>query len=876
MADKSQNITINYKFNTAELDRANAILNRANQASNNLQQSGQKAGQGISQGFNQARKSIASMEIELARLKTIIQTSSDPKRVAELSKEYKILKTQIDAANKAAFETPKALKNTQQSAQSLTQTFGGLYTAVKLFLTAGIVKEVFDLTLGMATLSGNVEGVERAFQRQVPNSVSLLDDLTRATNGAVGELDLMQKTLQAKNLGIPVQNLATFFEFAAVRAQQTGVSVDYLTESIVNGLGRKSTRVLDNLGISATRIKDEFHGVSLEQLSVAEVSQGVANIIGEEMGKMGGYVETAATKVEQLGVSFQKLKEEASKAFSGEGGLIDFMKQYTDSFGLAFEAVNKGISVEELANQKRIEAIALISEREYAQRVLNGTEEENIKSIEDEIAALTKELGTWAKMRKAAQERIDSLNEEKIALGEKLDTQKISREEAYREFRNIEELLVVEAKRRDARKEDISIDQEILKLLQGRLAAIKQIDDAETKSTGIIERQKAEIERIQQLIETTNNASDLSSIDGGVVKVGKLIKELELAQAVLADYQHAFNDIDIKPFEIKVKDATKAISNFVGTVNDAQGLGPLFSDEWLKEPDESILEGTIRRIQQSLNRLAEANPVTFPGVTVAQPEPSFWSELGQTFTDNWRDIVSDAVDIQANFINDVLNVELDNMKNQISVLRAYYDEQELLAGDNERKKKELRLKEEREIAQIQKRLFEKEKSTRRAQAVIDGAAGVIKAFATAPNIYVAIIQAALVAAETIAQIRVINKATSGYAKGVIDLKGPGTGTSDSIPANLSRGESVMTAWETRHAGDVLKDIRAKKLDNKVLKELRQGRTPIQHSDFKDKGIIDAIKSIPQVDVIEQSGIVYRVEKMTDTYFRKIRAKSTRL
>lgn len=37
----------------------------------------------------------------------------------------------------------------------------------------------------------------------------------------------------------------------------------------------------------------------------------------------------------------------------------------------------------------------------------------------------------------------------------------------------------------------------------------------------------------------------------------------------------------------------------------------------------------------------------------------------------------------------------------------------------------------------------------------------------------------------------------GYKDGVIDLQGPGTGTSDAIPARLSKGETVMTADETK-------------------------------------------------------------------------------
>jgi hypothetical protein len=60
-----------------------------------------------------------------------------------------------------------------------------------------------------------------------------------------------------------------------------------------------------------------------------------------------------------------------------------------------------------------------------------------------------------------------------------------------------------------------------------------------------------------------------------------------------------------------------------------------------------------------------------------------------------------------------------------------------------------------------------------------------------------------VGATTAAQIAAIRSqkppAAPGFAKGVIDLNGPGTETSDSIPARLSRGESVITANGTNFA-----------------------------------------------------------------------------
>ena len=51
-----------------------------------------------------------------------------------------------------------------------------------------------------------------------------------------------------------------------------------------------------------------------------------------------------------------------------------------------------------------------------------------------------------------------------------------------------------------------------------------------------------------------------------------------------------------------------------------------------------------------------------------------------------------------------------------------------------------------------------------------------------------------------------------YAKGVIDLSGPGTGTSDSIPAFLSAGESVMTAKQTKKHKDLLYAIKNDSVD----------------------------------------------------------------
>lgn len=772
------------------------------------------------------------MQTELARLKSSLETSTNPKRVAELSAQFKALNTQLELAKKNAFALKPAMDQSAKSTQSVASQFGGLVSAVKTFIGFQIARKVGEIAVEAAVLSGNVEGVQRAFARAIPNAVQHLNGLREATHGTIGDLVLMQRTLQAKNLGIPVQELAGLFEFATIRAQQTGQSVDSLVDDIVNGLGRKSTRVIDNLGISASRIKDEFKGVSLETLSVAEVTKGVGNIIREEMQKMGDYVDTSATKVSMLTTGWEKLRQEVAKRITGDGGFIDFLNTVVDYYGRLYEAKNKDLTITELNNQKRLESLALISDESFAIHALTGSREENIKTIEKEIERLTSELGAYAKERQTAVDRINILRDE-------FEARKKINGDSYLARVEFEKQLKVQEKLRDAKKEDISLDQEILKLLQGRLAAMKQVDDQEVVSTGIIERKQAEIERLEEAIKKTNDPADLG-------RWGKLTMALEIARAELGDLQRAFSEgIDPKKLDMDLKTAEHSLTNF-GT--------------------------SIKRMEDQLAELANMAPVP-PPETVAKLD-SIWSELGKTWKENWRELTSASVDWQANVINSAIDVQRQNLQAELSMLKDHYQQRQALAGDNARAQSELRIKEEREVAKVQRRMFEKDKELRRSQVVVDGAAGVVKAFATAP-FYLALAQSLVIAATVTAQLRNINKEQPRFAEGVIDLKGPGSTTSDSIRAMLSKGESVMTAKETRSSMGILKAIRNNELDDQILKRLHVTNNGVVMKDnSKDlHEIRDAIKATPQTDVVRQANTLYEAKTHGDRLYRKYRRKS---
>lgn len=175
-----------------------------------------------------------------------------------------------------------------------------------------------NFALEVSKIAEEAEGVRIAFKQIA--SPDTLDNLRNATRGTVNDLELMRNAVIANNLGLPLESLADLFEFASRRAQQTGESVQFLVDSIVKGIGRKSPLILDNLGISATRLKENLGGAAAETASTFEYANAVAKIAQEEMVKMGDYVETTKDKQAQLTAEWDNAK-------IGMGNFVNQIKQ---------------------------------------------------------------------------------------------------------------------------------------------------------------------------------------------------------------------------------------------------------------------------------------------------------------------------------------------------------------------------------------------------------------------------------------------------------------------------------------------------------------------------------------------------------------------
>ena len=139
-------------------------------------------------------------------------------------------------------------------------------------------------------MSREAEGVKAAFDRL--NQPGLLDNLREATHGTVNDLELMKQAVKFDNFNLSLEQMGTFLAFAQQQAKDTGQDVNYLVDSIVTGLGRKSLPILDNLGLSAEEIRNRMK-------ETGDMTTAVADIIQERMEAAGGYVETAADRAAQ-------------------------------------------------------------------------------------------------------------------------------------------------------------------------------------------------------------------------------------------------------------------------------------------------------------------------------------------------------------------------------------------------------------------------------------------------------------------------------------------------------------------------------------------------------------------------------------------------
>lgn len=772
MAERTVNVTINYKVNTAEVQKAQAASVAAQKATDQLRKSTEEYGKAVT------------------------------------------------SANKQA----------ASSTQSVAAEFNNLYTSVKLILTAGIAREVLNISLNMAKLSGQVDGVSRAFQR-LPNATLLLNDLRKATHGTVTDLELMQKTLMAQNYKIPLQNLGTLLEFAAVKAQQTGQEVNHLVDFIVTGIGLRSIKRLDDLGFTGARVKEALGGLTLQAASMGQVMEAVTKLMNEDLQKTGGFANTSKTQVEQLERKWHELNVTVSE-FGTQPGLLKFYDFVLTNFTAGVKSLLGGSRA---VADEQAKAMAVIDVQSTKERLLT---KEILADKQKTFDVIQQEANT-------RQQLIGRNNDELAILKEKFFT--ITDSGKMMSHSQVAEL--------DRIKEQISFYgfknvqlAESIKILNEFNQSLGLNTSEEEKNLGIVQAKRAEIEKIQEQIETT--------ADSGFLK--RLNQDLKVAQAELKELLSEFSLTTQKALGDKDKGLSIPINLDL-------------KDPVTGEVKKFDVDNIIKSMESLVNMVPSGKipplvlPVT-PGILLD-------SDLEKAWESNKEEVLNLGLRSAETQINAVLQAEVDGYSQRLQELRNFYDEQQILAGDNKRAKDQLRLEEERETIKLEQARADREKRAAQAGILVNTALAVIKVFAGEGTYVDKIIRAAIVAAEGASQYVIASNARY-YAKGKVNIDGPGTETSDSIPAFLSKGESVITAKATRRSLGLLEAIQANKIDDRILNNIdfSGGR----QQTMSDERIVELLSKIEQKrspDLVQQGRQIYEVHRDKDGNKKFIRSKA---
>lgn len=332
--------------------------NKVRETTAQIQQLNNVGKKGYDELGNRIRSTIGAQEVlnnKLRFFQDALSRAKAPQSFVTLNQKIEETKAALDRLNNAGKKGFDDLGNKIAKADGEGGKFlNTLKSIAAAILAAFSVQMIMSWAKEARTLAANGEGIREAFSKL--GNEKTLDKLRVATRGAVSDVDLMAKALQAKNFKIAPELLAKGLELAGKVSRQTGVDVNYLADSFVTGLGRNSLKILDNLQISQVQLRKEINRTGSVQIAVG-------NIVDEKLKEMGEVQETSADRMAKWATKIANIKEKV-------GQKINFLFNYDSLKEATKDFYETGLSVQNL--QKNISPLLTKFDELSAKAAKNG------------------------------------------------------------------------------------------------------------------------------------------------------------------------------------------------------------------------------------------------------------------------------------------------------------------------------------------------------------------------------------------------------------------------------------------------------------------------------------------------------------------------
>lgn len=454
---------------------------------------------GATNQINEQNRSINSLKVQLQAYQAIADKATDPRKLIEYNRKVQELEATITRLSNSGKKGFDEMGNKIDDTSKKTVSLGNVMRTLGIYISAAfLVRQLIDFGKEIVSVTGKVQGVERAFNRI--NAPGLLDGLRKATRGTVSDLDLMQRAVLANQFDIPIKQLAAFYEFASRRARDLGKDSATFVNDVITGTARGSVKIIDNLGISAAQVRREV-------AKTGDFAKAVFNIVEKQLASQREEADISSDKFARIGATVTNIQANIGKNSTGIiAGIADFVQFNLDLLnsyveGLDGKLQKLGARLAATNNTKLVDSFKADSpeEREKALKELDKSIDKQTRKFDflnNKIKSNSEELNVFQKgIRKVFSDADETLENERnqalVSLSELKATKQlllgVNDEEAQAK-RKADEAYEAGAKERAARAVKVAAERKALydKLTQLTndyySAEIEGIENEETKA----------------------------------------------------------------------------------------------------------------------------------------------------------------------------------------------------------------------------------------------------------------------------------------------------------------------------------------------------------------------------------------------------------
>ena len=263
------------------------------------------------------------------------------------------------------------------------------------FAVGAAITKIVNLTKQQAKLNNLADGFNN-LSKEAGLSVGSLENLRKATNNTMSDMDLLTQANNALILGVAenTSQMAFMFDAAQRLGRALGRDTASSVESLVTGIGRQSRLMLDNIGIivKAEQAYDAYAkslGITADNLTDAQKKaafmEATMKGVAEGVAKLGKETDNLQDDIQTLGSFFDNLTASMVSYF----GLTDNIKTVTEFYAKQAKQIS-AVDDEQIEINKRFrEQQSEIVKTEALLASFNSEEERLKEAIQENSKQMT-------------------------------------------------------------------------------------------------------------------------------------------------------------------------------------------------------------------------------------------------------------------------------------------------------------------------------------------------------------------------------------------------------------------------------------------------------------------------------------------------------